>query len=152
VVDFRNTLVILTSNIPLPATAGPQGKDADRDVLAELQKYFRPEFLNRIDEIVRFVRLSREDLGQIVDIQIARVEKSLAEKKLALSATPRAKERLAEMGYDPDFGARPLKRVIQRFILDPLAVELLAGRVKAGDRVVVDLDAGKSKFVFEQAV
>ena len=150
-VDFRNTLVILTSNIPLPPQEKGESGELDRSVLAELQKYFRPEFLNRIDEIVRFQPLTRDDLNRIVEIQLARVEHSLAERKLSLTVTQRAKEHLAKLGYDPDFGARPLKRAIQRAILNPLSVELLSGRLKGGDRVQVDLDPKKGDFIFERA-
>ncbi|MCI0657059.1 MAG: AAA family ATPase, partial [Acidobacteria bacterium] len=151
IVDFRNTLVILTSNIPLPPSVESRGGGADRMVLAELQKYFRPEFLNRIDEIVRFCPLTRQDLSRIVEIQLARVGRSLAERKLGLSVTERAKEQLAKLGFDPDFGARPLKRAIQRAILDPLSVELLSGKLKGGDRVQVDIDPKKGVFTFERA-
>jgi len=147
-VDFRNCLVILTSNIPLPSPEGNQGDGADPRVLAELQKYFRPEFLNRIDEIVRFHPLTRDDLSRIVDIQLARVGQSLAERKLSLSVTERAKEHLAKLGYDPDFGARPLKRVIQRSILNPLSVELLSGKLRSGDHIQVDIDPKKGEFTF----
>ena len=150
-VDFRNCLVILTSNIPLPSPEGNQGDGVDPRVLAELQKYFRPEFLNRIDEIVRFHPLTRDDLSRIVDIQLARVGQSLAERKLSLSVTERAKEHLAKLGYDPDFGARPLKRVIQRSILNPLSVELLSGKLRSGDHIQVDIDPKKGEFTFAKA-
>jgi len=150
-VDFRNCLVILTSNIPLPSPEGNRGDGVDPRVLAELQKYFRPEFLNRIDEIVRFHPLTRDDLSRIVDIQLARVRQSLAERKLSLSVTERAKEHLAKLGYDPDFGARPLKRVIQRSILNPLSVELLSGKLGSGDHIEVDIDPKKGEFTFAKA-
>ncbi|MCI0657764.1 MAG: hypothetical protein L0170_11925 [Acidobacteria bacterium] len=106
--------------------------------------------MNRIDEIVRFRPLTLQDLRRIVEIQLARVEHSLAERKLSLSVTERAKEHLAKLGYDPDFGARPLKRAIQSAILNPLSVELLSGRLKAGDRVQVDIDPKKGEFTFER--
>jgi ATP-dependent Clp protease ATP-binding subunit ClpB len=150
-VDFRNCLVILTSNIPLTSPEGNHGDGVDPRVLAELQKYFRPEFLNRIDEIVRFHPLTRDDLSRIVDIQLARVGQSLAERKLSLSVTQRAKEHLAKLGYDPDFGARPLKRVIQRSILNPLSVELLSGKLRSGDHIQVDIDPKKGEFTFAKA-
>ena len=149
-VDFRNCLIIMTSNIPLPSVEESSGVETERVIVSELRKYFRPEFLNRIDEIVRFQPLTREDLSRIVEIQLARVERSLAEKRLALSITPSAKKRLADLGYDPDFGARPLKRAIQRAILDPLSLEILSGKVKPGDRVQVDLDAKKEEFTFKR--
>jgi ATP-dependent Clp protease ATP-binding subunit ClpB len=150
VVDFRNCLIIMTSNIPLPSMDEAPGPQAERAILVELRKYFRPEFLNRIDEIVRFRPLTREDLAHIVEIQIARVERSLAEKRLSLSVTPQAKKHLADLGYDPDFGARPLKRAIQRGILDPLSLEILSGKFKPGDRIQVDVDPKKGEFVFKR--
>ena len=150
VVDFRNCLIIMTSNIPLASTDEAPGPQAERAILVELRKYFRPEFLNRIDEIVRFRPLTREDLAHIVEIQIARVERSLAEKRLTLSVTPPAKKHLADLGYDPDFGARPLKRAIQRGILDPLSLEILSGKFKQGDRIQVDVDPKKGEFVFKR--
>jgi ATP-dependent Clp protease ATP-binding subunit ClpB len=153
-VDFRNTLVIMTSNIPLPVS--PKSKslareEADREVMAELRKHFRPEFLNRIDEIVRFNPLTQEALERIVEIQLSRVERILGERKLTLSVTSRAREYLARIGFDPDFGARPLKRAIQRAILDPLSVAILSGRFKPGQRVSVDLDTAGKELVFEGA-
>jgi ATP-dependent Clp protease ATP-binding subunit ClpB len=151
VVDFRNCLVIMTSNIPLPSPEGSRGDGVDPRVLAELQKYFRPEFLNRIDEIVRFRPLTREDLSRIVDIQLARVAQSLTERKLSLTVSERAKAQLSTLGYDPDFGARPLKRAIQRSILNPLSVELLSGKLRAGDHVQVDFDPKKGDFTFRKA-
>jgi ATP-dependent Clp protease ATP-binding subunit ClpB len=150
VVDFKNTLIIMTSNIPLPSPAPGGGEALDRTVLAELRKYFRPEFLNRIDEVVRFGSLSQEALGRIVDIQMARVEKSLADRKLVIQVSPQARDYLARIGYDPDFGARPLKRAIQKTILDPLASELLKGELRAGDRIQVELGASGHEVVFRK--
>jgi len=112
-----------------------QDKDALMDVL---RKTFRPEFLNRIDEIVTFRSLGIEDLQPIVDIQLRDLQKRLSERKIALELTEEARRTLAERGYDPVFGARPLKRTIQRMIENPLAVEVLAGRFHEGDHVVVD--------------
>ena len=148
-VDFRNTLVIMTSNIPVPPPPREGSKGDDRALLAELRKYFRPEFLNRVDEIVRFTPLAREDLDRIVEIQLARVERSLAERGVHLTLTRKAKAHLAEIGYDPDFGARPLKRAIQRSLLDPLSLDLLSGKLKAGDTVRVDTGSGDEAFRFE---
>jgi ATP-dependent Clp protease ATP-binding subunit ClpB len=149
-VDFKNTLIIMTSNIPLPELSLGDGKAAEREILAELRKYFRPEFLNRIDEVVPFGPLSQEALGRIVDIQMARVEKSLSDRKLTVHLTPEARDHLARIGYDPDFGARPLKRAIQRTILDPLAARLLQGELKPGDRVEILLDGGRREVVFRR--
>jgi len=105
-----------------------------------LRRTFRPEFLNRIDEIVTFHSLGKAEIEKIVEIQLEDLKKRLAERKISLSLAPQAKARLAERGYDPVFGARPLKRTIQRMIENPLAVEVLAGRFAEGDHVVVEPD------------
>jgi len=152
VVNFKNTLIILTTNIPLPPQAPGRREGSDREIIGELRKFFRPEFLNRIDEIVRFDPLSREDLHRIVDIQLGRVEKTLAERKLTITLSPEARDYLARIGYDPDFGARPLKRAIQRAVLDPLAAELLKGVLKPGDRIQISLDEKGTGMVFRKAV
>jgi ATP-dependent Clp protease ATP-binding subunit ClpB len=137
-VDFRNTIIIMTSNLGSSyiQTGGPESR---RRVMDALQQHFRPEFLNRIDEIVIFQALSREDLARIVDIQLNLVRRRLAERGVELQITPRAKEWLADRGYDPVFGARPLKRVIQRDLLDPLARKLLGGQIQEGETVTVDV-------------
>ena len=150
VVDFKNTLIILTTNIPLPPPAPGRREGPDREILGELLKFFRPEFLNRIDEIVRFDPLSREDLKRIVDIQMGRVEKTLAERKLTITLSPEARDYLARIGHDPDFGARPLKRAIQRAVLDPLAADLLKGVLKPGDRIQISLDEKGTGMVFRK--
>ena len=111
-----------------------------------LRRTFRPEFLNRIDEIVTFRALGKEQIRQIVDIQLQDLQKRLLERKLILELTPAAKAALAERGYDPVFGARPLKRTIQRMIENPLAVEVLAGRFAEGDTVVVEPDGETFRF------
>jgi ATP-dependent Clp protease ATP-binding subunit ClpB len=140
-VDFRNTVLIMTSNVgsdliqEMARRESRQDKDALMDVL---RKTFRPEFLNRIDEIVTFRSLGIEDLQPIVDIQLRDLQKRLSERKIVLELTDEARKTLAERGYDPVFGARPLKRTIQRMIENPLAVEVLAGRFHEGDHVVVD--------------
>ena len=139
----------MTTNIPLPAADGREGEE--RRIMAELRKFFRPEFLNRIDEVIPFHPLSRETLGRIVDLQVARVEKTLADRKVTLSVSPEARDYLARIGFDPDFGARPLKRAIQRTILDPLALELLKGTVRQGDRIEVAMDARGQGVVFQRA-
>jgi ATP-dependent Clp protease ATP-binding subunit ClpB len=144
-VDFRNTIVIMTSNLGsavLGDTSIPV-EERKEDVLAEVRGYFRPEFVNRIDEIVLFERLDRRQIQEIVGIQIAQLQGRLAERKLSLSLTDEARTYLANKGYDPAFGARPLKRLIQREIQDPLALKLLAGEIAEGDAVEVDSgDAG----------
>ncbi len=135
-VDFRNTVVIMTSN--LGSELWMNGVDVSRDALTRvLQGHFRPEFLNRIDEIVVFRSLTRDHLREIVSIQLRRVGRLLADRGLTLDVTPEAADYLAETGWDPDFGARPLKRAIQRELQDPLALRLLAGEFVAGDTVRV---------------
>jgi ATP-dependent Clp protease ATP-binding subunit ClpB len=130
-VDFRNTVVIMTSNI----------RSAD-----QLLEHFRPEFVNRIDEIVVFDALTREQIGEIVELQLHRLRDRLAERKITLELTDAAKELLAEEGWDPAFGARPLKRAIQKLIENPLARELLAGRFAEGDTVAADVGDGEIVF------
>ena len=126
-VDFTNTVVIMTSNF--------QG---------DLATAFKPEFINRIDEIVRFRSLSEKDLEAVVDIQLESLEHRLADRRLTLVVTAEAKAWLARKGYDPAFGARPLKRLIQREISDPLALALLEGRYSEGDTVTVDAPMGST--------
>src|SRR5512140_2934759 len=144
-VDFRNTVVIMTSNLGNQLWEG--GHKVTRDEITRvLQSHFRPEFLNRIDEIVIFHPLRKEQLAGIVGIQLRRVNKLLADKGYRLDVTEPAREFLAEVGYDADFGARPLKRVIQREVQDPLALKILAGEVHEGDTLKVD--RGKEGLVF----
>ncbi len=133
-VDFRNTVIVMTSNI----------RSAD-----QLREVFRPEFLNRIDEIVEFHPLSREQLGEIVELQLHRLRERLAERGLSLELTDAAKEAIAEAGWDPTYGARPLKRALQRLVENPLALRLLEGEFGEGDTVLVD--AGDGEIVFEKA-
>jgi ATP-dependent Clp protease ATP-binding subunit ClpB len=146
-VDFRNTIIVLTSNLGAQAIAElPEDAEVEAArpaVMRAVRERFRPEFLNRLDEVVLFRRLARADMGAIVDIQLRRLRALLEERKIELDLTPSALDWLAEAGYDPVYGARPLKRVIQRHLQDRLAGLLLAGEVKAGDRVqvVVDGDA-----------
>ncbi|NOE27789.1 MULTISPECIES: ATP-dependent chaperone ClpB [unclassified Ruegeria] len=143
-VDFKQTLIILTSNLGSQALSQlPEGADssqAKRDVMDAVRAHFRPEFLNRLDETIIFDRLKRADMDGIVDIQMARLQKRLAARKIELALDDSAKEWLANEGYDPVFGARPLKRVIQRALQNPLAEALLAGEIKDGD--VVPVTAG----------
>ncbi|MEQ8341053.1 MAG: ATP-dependent chaperone ClpB [Marinovum algicola] len=140
-VDFKQTLIVLTSNLGSQALSQlPEGADsaqARRDVMDAVRAHFRPEFLNRLDETIIFDRLKREDMSGIVDIQLARLLKRLATRKIALELDETARKWLADEGYDPVFGARPLKRVIQRALQDPLAEMLLAGDVADGDLVPV---------------
>ncbi|CUH38836.1 Chaperone protein ClpB [Jannaschia seosinensis] len=140
-VDFKQTLIVLTSNLGSQALSQlPEGADASqakRDVMDALRAHFRPEFLNRLDETIIFDRLAREDMAGIVDIQVARLAKRLAGRKITLQLDDEAKAWLAEEGYDPVFGARPLKRVIQRALQNPLAEMLLAGEIAEDSTVPV---------------
>ena len=148
VVDFKNTVIIMTSNIGSRHYA--DGNDVGKLVLEDLHSQFRPEFLNRVDEIVIFRKLGIEQIKQIVEIQLTRVVKRLADQHITLTVTDAAKLVLAREGYDPVFGARPLKRAIQRKLLDALSLEILAGKFKEGDRVKVDVakqDDEKLSFV-----
>jgi len=144
-VDFRNTVVVMTSNLGNELWMGKSTDETykvDGSILDEiLRNHFRPEFLNRIDEIVVFNPLGREHLRRIVDIQLQRVEALLQERGYSLEVSPDARQYLADTGYDPDFGARPLKRTIQRELQDPLALEVLSGNLKVGDLVRVDVGA-----------
>jgi ATP-dependent Clp protease ATP-binding subunit ClpB len=136
-VDFRNTVIIMTSNLGSSYMLA-NDDDATARVMEALRANFRPEFLNRIDEVVIFRSLTREQIGSIVDIQLERVRARLRERGMSLSLTQEAREWVAARGYDPTFGARPLKRVIQREILDPLAMKLLSGDIREGETVVVE--------------
>jgi ATP-dependent Clp protease ATP-binding subunit ClpB len=139
-VNFRNTVVIMTSNLGTEVFGQP-GTETEKfeKIMEVLNHHFRPEFLNRIDEVVPFHSLSRDEIKIIVQVQLKRVEKRLAEKQLKLVLTDAALEALTEQGYDPVFGARPLKRAIQRMVLDPLAMKLIAGEIQEGDTVHVDI-------------
>jgi len=142
-VDFRNTLIVMTSNLGAEYLVNqPEGQDTEavRDqVMGEVRSAFRPEFLNRVDEIILFHRLQRENMGSIVDIQMTRLQKLLDERKITLVLEPEARGWLAEKGYDPAYGARPLKRVIQKHVQDPLAEAILAGEIHDGETVPVRL-------------
>jgi len=146
-VDFRNTIIILTSNIGAEFLVNQkEGEDTDavRDlVMAEVRARFRPEFLNRLDDIILFHRLQRSEMGHIVDIQIARLQKLLDDRKITIEIDEKARTWLANRGYDPAYGARPLKRVIQRHVQDPLAEQILAGRIKDGDTVTLSVRDGE---------
>ncbi len=152
-VDFRNTLIVMTSNLGaeyLVAQADGEDTDKVRDVvMAAVRSHFRPEFLNRVDEIILFHRLKREHMGRIVDIQMHRLAKLLEDRKITIVLEPKGREWLADKGYDPAYGARPLKRVIQKSVQDPLAELILSGRIKDGEKVVIS--AGKQGLVFNGA-
>jgi len=153
VVDFKNTVLIMTSNIGSQHFAeGRSDDEATRQrVMEELRAHFRPEFLNRVDEVVVFHGLTRDDIKKIVDIQLARVQKRLANQNITLTVTDAAKEVVAREGYDPVFGARPLKRVIQKKILDALSLEILSGNFKEGDKIKVVVDKKRAgELAFER--
>jgi ATP-dependent Clp protease ATP-binding subunit ClpB len=152
-VDFRNTLIIMTSNLGSEYLVNqPEGEDSEQvrdQVMAVVRSHFRPEFLNRVDEIILFHRLKREDMGKIVDIQLQRLMKLLADRKITLKLDDKAKEWLGQKGYDPAYGARPLKRVIQKYVQDPLAEMVLAGKIHDGE--TVKITAGKDGLLFNGA-
>ena len=140
-VDFRNTLIIMTSNLGAEYLTGlAEGQDVDsvrNEVMDVVKASFRPEFLNRVDETILFHRLRREDMGAIVDIQMERLTSLLSERKITLELGDDARDWLADKGYDPAYGARPLKRVIQKFVQDPMAEKVLAGEIADGQTVSI---------------
>jgi ATP-dependent Clp protease ATP-binding subunit ClpB len=153
-VDFRNTLIVMTSNLGSQFLVDqPEGEDTEavrEQVMAIVRASFRPEFLNRVDEIILFRRLQKSEMTRIVDIQMQRLAKLLEERKITVTLEPSAREWLAEKGWDPAYGARPLKRVIQKYVQDPLAEMILSGQVKDGEKVVIS--AGKKGLTFNGQV
>jgi ATP-dependent Clp protease ATP-binding subunit ClpB len=151
-VNFTNTVIIMTSNIGSQYILELGGSDESsyrqmKDmVLQALRIQFRPEFLNRIDEIIVFRPLNREQLRKIVDLQIERLATRLEEKRITLELTPKAKDYLVDIGYDPTYGARPLRRAIQREVETPLAYKIVAGQIKEGDHVIIDFKEGRLTF------
>ncbi len=162
VVDFRNTVLIMTSNLGtefirrggtlgfLQTEGTLEDKEANQKIEKALKDTFRPEFLNRIDEVIIFSPLSLEQMHEIVDLQMAEIRQRLAEHGLKVELTARARKWLAKEGYDPSFGARPLKRTLQKFVESPLSVSLLSGEFQNGDKVVVDLDQDEQKLEFRK--
>jgi ATP-dependent Clp protease ATP-binding subunit ClpB len=151
-VDFKNTVIVMTSNVGSQWIQDLGAKDYEemrRRVLDALRSHFKPEFLNRVDEVIIFHALTLENIKQIVEIQLRNLRKRLAERKISLSLTDGAKEFLAKEGFDPVYGARPLKRAIQRFIQDPLALKLLQGEFSEGDTVEADVSL-KNEIVFSK--
>jgi ATP-dependent Clp protease ATP-binding subunit ClpB len=150
-VDFRNTLIVLTSNLGSDVlAAAPEGDIPGpvRDQIMEVVRAaFRPEFLNRLDDVIIFDALTTDDLTRIVDLQVSRLARRLADRRLTLVVTPAAREWLAVTGFDPLYGARPLRRLVQSAIGDQLAKELLSGEIADGDKVLVDLDAAEDALV-----
>jgi ATP-dependent Clp protease ATP-binding subunit ClpB len=170
-VDFKNTIVIMTSNLGSPIiqeyfsrsrreeaqTSNSKSsksrdldsyKDLEKEIMAELKRHFRPEFLNRVDDVIIFQSLDEEDLARIVDIQLEKLKKRLTQQQLTLDVDVAAKKLLAREGYDPQFGARPLKRAVQERILNPLSMRLLEGDFKPGDKIKVT--AKGDELVFEK--
>jgi ATP-dependent Clp protease ATP-binding subunit ClpB len=149
-VDFRNTLIIMTSNLGSEYLVNqPESEDSDavrEQVMNVVRAHFRPEFLNRVDEIILFHRLKREQMGRIVDIQMGRLQRLLADRKIKLELDDKAKDWLGAKGYDPAYGARPLKRVIQKYVQDPLAEMVLSGKIHDGE--TVHITAGKDGLMF----
>jgi ATP-dependent Clp protease ATP-binding subunit ClpC len=162
VVDFRNTVLIMTSNLGtefirrggtlgfLQTEGTLEDKEANQKIEKALKDTFRPEFLNRIDEVIIFSPLSLEQMYEIVDLQLAEIRQRLVEHGLKVELTARARKWLAKEGYDPSFGARPLKRTLQKFVESPLSVSLLSGEFQNGDKVVVDLDQKEEKLEFRK--
>jgi ATP-dependent Clp protease ATP-binding subunit ClpC len=161
IVDFRNTVLIMTSNLGteyvsksgslgfLQVSGDSKEREAQAKIERELKKTFQPEFLNRIDEIITFSELAMNEMLQIVDLQMQEVKERLNEQGLDVRLTDEAQRRLAEVGYNPDFGARPLRRALQKHIESPLSVKLLAGDFEQGDTVVVDVGGeDNSEIVF----
>jgi len=154
-VDFKNTVIIMTSNLGSHFLAeqalrdGTLTEDTKRQVLEALRQHFRPEFVNRIDEVVLFHPLGRDHLERIVEIQLGRLLKRLEDRKLTVDLTDAARDQLVDEGYDPVYGARPLKRTIQKRVLDPLAMRMLQGEFHEGDHVVID--AGSPDLEFRRA-
>ncbi len=146
-VDFKNTVIIMTSNIGSQVITEEESREArSRLVMDALRQHFRPEFLNRVDEVIIFDRLSEDDLKKIVEIQLGRLTKRLEQQKITLDLSDSAKELLAREGYDPVYGARPLKRTIQKEILDPLSLDILEGKFHEGQRIRVDAKDGALEF------
>jgi ATP-dependent Clp protease ATP-binding subunit ClpB len=143
-VDFRNTVIIMTSNLGssyIVAADSTGEAEMRTQVMDALHANFRPEFLNRIDEVIIFKALTKEQIAEIVEYQLHAVSQRLSERNISLTITPAARDMIATLGYDPVFGARPLKRVVQRHLLDPLALKLLSGEIHEGEEVVVDVNA-----------
>ncbi|MEY2984392.1 MAG: ClpB protein, partial [Cyanobacteriota bacterium] len=155
VVDFRNTIIVMTSNIGSDHILNMTGGEADYEkmrgqVLQALRKHFRPEFLNRIDDLIIFHTLNREELGHIVRLQLKRLENLLAEQKLSLVLTDTALEHIVAAGYDPVYGARPLKRAIQRELENPIATKILENTFAEEDTIVID--CVDSQLIFSKQV
>src|SRR5580693_1561892 len=153
-VDFRNAVLVMTSNVGSSALFDLAGSDPERarkEAMEALRQAFRPEFINRIDDIVLFNPLGKEQLNKIIDLELAKVMRLLAERKVRIELTPAARERVVQDGYDPAYGARPLRRTVQRLVHDPLAMRILDGSILPGDLVHVDVDPSSDSMRFERA-
>jgi ATP-dependent Clp protease ATP-binding subunit ClpB len=139
-VDFKNTVIIMTSNVGVGRS--------ESNVREALRQHFKPEFLNRIDDIIVFKSLGKDEIAHIIDIQLESLRNHLADRKVTLELTPAAREALFKEGYDPSFGARPLKRAIQKLLADALALKVLEGDIQPGDHVLADVGRG-GEFVFQ---
>ena len=153
-VDFKNAVLIMTSNVGsqhLVEIGSPDRAEMEQAVMAALRAQFKPEFLNRVDETILFHQLERKDLARLVEIQLARVQKLLEERRIELVVSDEAKALLAEKGYDPHYGARPLKRVVQRMLQDPLAIKILEGEFPDGSKIRVDARVSGEALEFRKA-
>ncbi|MEO7658456.1 MAG: AAA family ATPase, partial [Pyrinomonadaceae bacterium] len=155
VIDFKNTVLIMTSNLGSrqiqAATTNPLAdRDINADVLQVLRDHFKPEFLNRIDDIVVFGQLSRDQIATIIDVQLEKLRENLDERGIAIELDDSARELIIEKGYDPIYGARPLRRAIQSLIQNPLAVSLLKGEITSGHIVRVSASEGEMKFISDE--
>jgi ATP-dependent Clp protease ATP-binding subunit ClpB len=154
VVSFKNTVIIMTSNLGSHWIAESEGMDeaqVQAKIEEELRRHFRPEFLNRIDDVIVFHRLSREEIEEIVEIQLKNLARTVSERGIELTWTPAARRALAARGYDPTFGARPLKRLIQKEVSDMLATKILTGELAAGDTTKLDITKDKESFTLSKA-
>ena len=153
VINFKNTIIVMTSNIGSHYFREEQKtkEEVHDKIREELGRHFRPEFLNRVDEIIIFNRLTKKDIAEIVGLELKELEARLKLRDITLEAKPQSLTRLAEEGFDPTYGARPLRRLIQKKIQDPLALKLLKGDLKDGDKVQIDYDAGKDLFLFKKS-
>jgi ATP-dependent Clp protease ATP-binding subunit ClpB len=146
-VDFRNVILIMTSNVGSAFVLDASDpRDAERRALEALRGTFKPEFLNRLDGVVVFQRLDESRIRDIVDIQLGQLQPLLSQRDLTLAVTDGAKRVLAEVGYDPAYGARPLRRAIQEYVLEPLSEKIIAGEIHPGDRVVVEAEGRELRF------
>jgi ATP-dependent Clp protease ATP-binding subunit ClpB len=149
VVDFRNTVIVMTSNVGsqhLRELAGMSAATVEERVMEALRRTFRPEFLNRVDDILVFRRLGRPELEEIVDIQLRRFRQRLGERGLTLELSPAARRFLCDQGFDPEYGARPLKRAVQRYLTDPLARRIIGGEFRSGSKVLAEVAGEELSF------